>query len=238
MKNYKTVREYTEEYNSRPKNTMQRFLDAQNGNMGSVTVFEQATEELQRGKKVGHWMWYVFPQLRGLGRSETSDFFGLDNLADAKRFLENNVLYSRLYACFCTLLQLNISDPVSIFGHTDARKLSSCATLFAHTNPGWDKSVCDYARDILHKFFGGREDYKTKELMNHVNVAELAVRLRALIDPFDDFARAALEERFPQIHVPRSYIEPTQENLFAPEEVYIQKAMVLCKDNGVGYFRR
>ena len=242
MRTYKTVYEFTTEYYSRPENKMQRFIDKQNTSAGSTTIFQQAAEELRKGKKVSHWMWYVFPQLRGLGRSEASDFYGLDNLSDANRFLENNEtdseLCSRLITCFKILSDLDISDPISIFGSVDAKKLFSCATLFSHTFSDWDKTACDYARDILQKFFGGREDGTTIKLMNYVNINELAVRLRSLIDPFDDFSSADLSKRFPHIHVPTQYIEPSKENLFASEDFYIKKAIDLCNENNAGYFRR
>ena len=242
MKNYKTVYEFNNEYYSRPENKMQRFIDAQNTNAGTVTVFQQAAEELKKGCKVGHWMWFVFPQLRGLGGSSTSYFYGLDNLPDANRFLQNDEtnwdLCGRLIKYFRIILELEVSDPVSVFGRTDARKLFSCATLFSHTSSDFDKTACDLAREILQKYFDGKEDTRTLELMNYINVNELAVYLRSLIDPFDDFSRGNFSRRFPMIYVPRLFIEPTDENLLASEDFYINKAIGLCNENNIGYFRR
>jgi uncharacterized protein (DUF1810 family) len=242
MKNYKTVYEFTNEFYSRPENNMQRFIEAQNKEVGNSTIFQQAMDEMTKGQKVNHWMWFVFPQLRGLGKSYTSNFYGLDNLADANRFLHNDQtnmeLGIRIIKCFNILLSLETKDPVSVFGNIDARKLFSCATLFSHTHSDFKKTVCDCAREILQKFFNGQEDGRTLKLMNYVNINELAVRLRALIDPFDDFSGHSFQNAFPNICVPYQYIEPTKENLFATEEYYIKKAIDLCNKNSIGYFKR
>jgi uncharacterized protein (DUF1810 family) len=242
MRNYKTVSEFTNEFYSRAENKMQRFIDAQNGKAGNSTIFQQAANEMTKGQKVNHWMWFVFPQLRGLGKSYTSNFYGLDNLADANRFLYNDQtdreLCVRIIKCFNILLGLETKDPVSVFGNIDAHKLFSCATLFSHTHFDFNETACGCAHEILQKFFNGKEDAGTLKLMNYVNINELAVCLRALIDPFDDFSKHSLSERFPGIYISHQYIEPTEENLFAPEEYYIKKAIDLCDKNGIGYFQR
>jgi len=240
VEKYKTINAFNEEYFSKPENNMQRFLDAQNKVVGNSTVFQQAIEELAMGRKVNHWMWFIFPQLRGLGESYNSNFYGLDNLTDAGRFLDNDELRMRIIKCFNTILNLETNDPVSIFGSIDAQKLLSCATLFSYTYsdfPMYD-TASSCGRKVLQKFFNGQEDNITLKLMKCVNVNELAVYLRALIDPFADFASAELSRRFEDINVPNGYIEPTQENLFAPEEFYIEKAIDLCNKNNIGYFRR
>ena len=242
IKKYKTVYEFTNEYYARPENKMQRFIEAQQKEVGNSTVFQQVINEMTKSQKVNHWMWFIFPQLRGLGKSDISYFYGLDNLADANRFLQNDQtnreLCARIIKCFDILLSLETNDPISVFGNIDAHKLFSCATLFAHTYSDFEKTACDCAHEILQKYFNGREDSRTLKLMNYVNINELAVRLRALIDPFDDFSNQSLSERFPCISIPYQYIEPTEENLFAPEEYYIKKAIDLCNKNSIGFFQR
>jgi hypothetical protein len=136
--------------------------------------------------------------------------------------------------------QLEFTDPVKIFGHTDARKLFSSATLFLYSDTSYpfEETVSEISYKILQKYFSGREDNSTLKLMNCVNLNELAVYLRATIDPFDDFAIDRIRKRFPKIHLPYNYIEATEANLNASEEFYIQKAMDICHNNRIGYFRR
>jgi uncharacterized protein (DUF1810 family) len=106
--------------------SLERFLDAQaNG------VFERALGELQQGRKRSHWMWFILPQLRGLGHSETSRFYGLSGLAEAQAYLAHPVLGERLLAICSTLADWPHLGAEAVLGSVDAMKLRSCLTLFA-----------------------------------------------------------------------------------------------------------
>jgi len=129
------------------------FLLAQAG------VYEQVLSELSRGRKSSYWMWFTFPQLKGLGRSDTSRRYALDSVEDARRYLHHPVLGARLLQCCRLLLALPINDPVAIFGSIDAVKLRSSMTLFALASPDMD---C--FREILGRFFRGEPDPLTLEM--------------------------------------------------------------------------
>lgn len=135
---------------------LKRFLDAQERN------FEQAFVELKNGRKRNHWMWYIFPQLKGLGLSETSKFYGLDNLEEATQYHEHPILGKRLVVISKELLKLKETDPMAIFGQTDHLKLHSSMTLFALVS-GTKDSVF---RLVLEKFFGGKLDQQTLNLLS------------------------------------------------------------------------
>ena len=112
-----------------PPEGLDRFLDAQS------PVIDTAMAELARGRKESHWMWFVFPQLRGLGRSEMAHRYGLEDLAEARAYAAHPVLAPRLRAA-CELVLSHAGRPAaSILGTTDAAKLRSCATLFAAADP-------------------------------------------------------------------------------------------------------
>jgi len=132
---------------------LQRFVDAQRG------VIEPALAELRAGRKQSHWMWFVFPQLRGLGRSETSRHFGLDGLAEAQAYLDHPVLGPRLRAA-CEAVLAAPGDAVTILGPIDAMKLRSSATLFHRAAP--DDPLFPA---LLERFFGGSPDPATDELL-------------------------------------------------------------------------
>ena len=129
---------------------LSRFVDAQAG------VWPSAAAELRAGRKTGHWMWFVFPQLAGLGRSPTAQFYGLPGLAEARAYLADPVLGPRLVEAAGILAGLPGSDPVAVLGSIDALKLRSSMTLFAHADP--DQPVF---RAVLDKFYGGAGDEAT-----------------------------------------------------------------------------
>ena len=109
---------------------LQRFVDAQDGG-----AYEAALAELRAGRKRGHWIWFVLPQLRGLGRSEAAHRYGLTGLDEARAYLAHPVLGPRLRACCEALLALPSPDPVAVLGALDALKLHSSMTLFAAAAP-------------------------------------------------------------------------------------------------------
>ncbi len=116
-----------------------------------------ALREIRRGRKRSHWMWYIFHQLGGLGRSATAERYAISGLEEAKAFLADPCLGGNLRQICSALLELESSDPVEVFGgHTDAMKLRSSMTLFACAAEGED-----IFRRVLDKFFGGRMDGRT-----------------------------------------------------------------------------
>lgn len=130
-----------------------RFLEPQK------TAYPTALDEVRKGRKTSHWMWYIFPQLRGLGQSTPAWYYGLEDLPEAKVYLEHPVLGSRLREITRTLLELPETDPVAIFGWTDSMKLRSSMTLFALAGEE------ELFAKVLDKFFGGQKDYLTLELL-------------------------------------------------------------------------
>ncbi|GAB3997791.1 DUF1810 domain-containing protein [Nocardioides marmoraquaticus] len=108
---------------------LERFVLAQE------QAYDDALGELRRGRKTGHWMWFVLPQLRGLGRSPTAQHFGIVDLDEARAYLDHPVLGSRLRECCQALLDLDGADAESVLGPVDAMKLRSCVTLFARADP-------------------------------------------------------------------------------------------------------
>ena len=137
-----------------PAPSLQRFLDAQ------ATDYAQALAEVKAGRKRSHWMWYIFPQIRGLGFSETARFYGIQDLAEATAYLQHPVLGSRLVAICEALLTLPGSNATSIMGSPDDLKLRSSMTLFAAV-PG----AGPVFQQVLTKFFGGGPDSKTQLLL-------------------------------------------------------------------------
>ena len=132
---------------------LERFVRAQSG------AYDDALAELTSGRKRSHWMWFVFPQLRGLGHSETAHHFGISGLAEATAYLAHPVLGPRLRACTEALLDLPGSDAVPVLGHTDALKLRSSMTLFAVASgdPLFDA--------VLTKYYDGARDSGTTDLL-------------------------------------------------------------------------
>ncbi len=116
-----------------------------------------ALEEVRNGRKVSHWMWYIFPQLRGLGQSNTAWYYGIEDLAEAKAYLEHPVLGPRLREITQAALDLSETDPMKIFGWPDNMKFRSCMTLFAQI------SEDDLFARALERFFAGQEDSMTLE---------------------------------------------------------------------------
>lgn len=131
--------------------TLQRFVDAQAGG-----TYEQALAELRAGRKSSHWMWFVLPQVVGLGRSSTAQHYALAGLDEAREYLAHPVLGPRLRTCAEALAGLATTDPVAVMGPVDAVKLRSSMTLFARAAP--DEPV--FGR-VLDRFFGGEEDPAT-----------------------------------------------------------------------------
>lgn len=131
-----------------------RFLDAQEGAYGV------ALRELKAGRKRTHWIWFVFPQLRGLGRGATSWTFGITGLAEARAYLAHPVLGARLREATRAMLSHRDVDAAAILGELDALKFCSCMTLFSLAGPG--EPAFDVA---LQRFFAGERDLRTLDLL-------------------------------------------------------------------------
>ncbi len=129
---------------------LSRFVEAQDGTYG------QALAELRAGRKTGHWMWFVFPQVAGLGRSPTAQHYAISGLDEARAYLAHPVLGGRLVECAQALLDLPGSDAAAVLGPVDAMKLRSSMTLFARADPAQP-----VFRAVLERYFAGQEDEAT-----------------------------------------------------------------------------
>lgn len=141
---------------------LERFINAQDSPLLDGTAFGVALAEISRGRKLSHWMWYVFPQLKGLGESAASQYYGVRGAAEARAYLSNDLLRARLEIVCKALLRLNTSDPCEVFGYIDSLKLCSSMTLFEAASGVQAGSV--YAL-VLDKFFNGERDEATLSLL-------------------------------------------------------------------------
>ncbi|MBS7564852.1 DUF1810 domain-containing protein [Mucilaginibacter sp. Bleaf8] len=135
-------------------NQLDRFLKAQEQD------YATALAEIKSGRKRSHWMWYIFPQIQGLGFSETSRYYAIHDIAEAEAYLAHPVLGARLIEIAKALLSLSGNNATQIFGNPDDIKLRSSMTLFASV-PGADPVF----EAVLNKFFDGDKDPKTLQLI-------------------------------------------------------------------------
>ena len=135
------------------KNDLDRFLPPQE------IYYGQALTEIRNGRKESHYMWFIFPQLRGLGRSYYSDYYGISGLQEAEDYLLHPILGAHLIEVTTALLQLPDNDPYAIFGGIDTKKLCACMTLFEKAG---DNCVFNC---VLQKFFSGKRHAKTMALL-------------------------------------------------------------------------
>lgn len=133
---------------------LHRFLDAQEG------VYNTVLAELRAGQKSSHWIWFIFPQIAGLGRSGTAKQFAIASLDEAKAYLQHPVLGPRLKACTQLVLDVNGRSAEEIFGYPDYLKFRSCMTLFSTAAP--DNTLFNAA---LLKYFDGKPDTLTLDLL-------------------------------------------------------------------------
>jgi uncharacterized protein (DUF1810 family) len=136
-------------------NSLKRFTDAQENS------YAMAFSEIQQGRKQSHWMWFIFPQIAGLGFSETSRYYAIRDLQEATGFLNHPVLGSRLINISRELLKLKTNDAHRVFGSPDDLKLKSAMTLFSML-PEADPVF----QTVLEKFFNGEKDIKTLRLIS------------------------------------------------------------------------
>ena len=133
---------------------LDRFVKAQ------AYDYDAALREIRSGRKRSHWMWYIFPQMQGLGFSSTAQYYGIRDLEEAKAYMAHPVLGSRLTEISEALLGLDTCDPSAVMGYPDDLKLRSCMTLFEQAAP--EQPV--FGR-VLEKYYAGRRDSRTLELM-------------------------------------------------------------------------
>ena len=131
-----------------------RFLQAQEGS------YAQALAEMKRGRKESHWMWYIFPQLKGLGRSAMSEFYGISGMEEARAYLKDPVLGARLVEICNALLALEAKDILQVMGRPDDKKLKSSMTLFeaAAEDP-------EVFQRVLDKYYQGKRDGRTLRML-------------------------------------------------------------------------
>ena len=134
--------------------SLDRFVKAQD------EVYEQVLRELRAGRKETHWMWFVFPQIAGLGQSSMSRYYAISSLEEAKRYLQHPLLGRRLSECTEAVLCAKTDDPRDIFGSPDDRKFQSSLTLFLAADDM--KAVL---QEALDRFYGGKRDERTLALL-------------------------------------------------------------------------
>jgi uncharacterized protein (DUF1810 family) len=130
--------------------SLQRFVDAQD------PVYSRVSAELKSGRKQSHWMWFIFPQIAGLGHSPMAQRYAISSVAEAKAYLDHPILGPRLRECTRLVLAVEGRSAYEILGSPDDMKFRSCLTLFAHAAP--EEQMF---RDALEKYFDGEEDALT-----------------------------------------------------------------------------
>ena len=136
------------------EDSLQRFIEAQR------TTYQTALAEIENGRKETHWIWFIFPQVKGLGFSHTSKFYAIKTLEEADEYLHHEILGERLKKISEALLTLPSNDPVEVLGIPDNQKLQSCMTLFAALSPS--NSVF---HKVLNKYFQGEQDKRTLQII-------------------------------------------------------------------------
>lgn len=133
---------------------LKRFTDAQE------SIYNCALSELRSGLKRNHWMWYIFPQICGLGNSYNSRFYAITSIKEARQFLQHPILSKRLLECTEAVLAINGRSALDIFGYPDNMKLKSSMTLFASVT-----SPCSVFDRVLEKYFNGEQDKRTLQFI-------------------------------------------------------------------------
>ena len=149
LKNVSLPKSFVEALGGGVSYDLDRFITAQE------TVYAQALKEIREGQKRGHWIWYVFPQIKGLGHSYNSEFYGISSKEEAKAYLDHPVLGARLREITQALLDYNNKTADDILGYPDVLKVRSCMTLFDLISPN------DIFNDVLYKYYEGQRCDKT-----------------------------------------------------------------------------
>ena len=143
------------EYSRESEEGVGRFVKAH------ANMYPIALAEIKNGRKESHWIWYIFPQLRGLGSSYNSNYYGLKGISEARLYMANPVLRTHMIEIITELLRLPINDAIQIFGTLDAMKFRSSLTLFNIAFPD------DIFARALDKFFNGQQDQSTIALLSN-----------------------------------------------------------------------
>jgi len=133
---------------------LDRFLEAQR------ETYNNALREIREGSKQSHWMWFIFPQLKGLGFTDYNIFYGIENLKEASLYLNHPILGKRLEEITQAMLQIENKTALEILGRPDERKLKSCMTLF-----GLLPETAECFMQVLEKYYNGEQDEKTLQLV-------------------------------------------------------------------------
>lgn len=140
-----------------------RYYLARFKNAQDFGVYEKALQEVKNGRKMSHWMWFIFPQIVGFGHSHNTKFYAIKNADEAKAYLADEVLGARLREICEALMELPCTDPAQVFGTPDWMKLGSCMTLFDYVSPN------DIFDKVLGKFFSGSRDLKSLTIIRQQN---------------------------------------------------------------------
>lgn len=138
--------------------SVERFVQAQDGG-----VYEQALAEIRSGRKRSHWIWYIFPQARGLGNSDMATYYGIASSEELDAYVAHPILMSRLREISQALLELDETNPEHVMSWIDAKKLRSCMTLFG------DATGEPIFRQVLDRYYHGRADERTREIVTGWN---------------------------------------------------------------------
>ena len=144
------------------KYNLDRFIKAQKRD------YETALNEIRRGYKRSHWIWYIFPQIAGLGFSPTSQYYSIASIKEAEAYMENAYLRAHLIEISEALLTLDSRDPEQVMGHPDDLKLKSSMTLFAEA--ATEETVF---QAVLDKYFGGEKDQRTLDILTAMRGAKV-----------------------------------------------------------------
>ncbi|MCI7813273.1 MAG: DUF1810 domain-containing protein [Lachnospiraceae bacterium] len=126
--------------------------------------YETALSEIKQGRKKSHWMWYIFPQIAGLGKSSVAQYYAIADLKEAEEYLRDPILSQRLIEISSALLECDSCDAAEIFQWPDDMKLKSSMTLFSIAAPN-----CPVFNKVLEKFFGGQRDELTINILNRLS---------------------------------------------------------------------
>ena len=136
---------------------IERFVKEQKQN------YDITLSEIKSGRKRSHWMWYIFPQLKGLGMTSTADYYGINDIGEAREYLSNEYLANNLKTISNALLDLEESDPEVVLGYPDNLKLRSCMTLFYYASD--DEDMKAVYKAVIDKYYAGEFDYRTEEML-------------------------------------------------------------------------
>ena len=181
----------------RKDHSLERFIDAQE------QMYERALAEVKSGKKLTHWIWYIFPQLKGLGMSGNSHYYGIDDLEEARAYLKHPVLGTRLREITSVFLDSVGKNALDVFGYLDAMKVRSCMTLFNEVSDD------DLFRKVLDGYYSGLADEKTLAIIEKLDVKFLCGAIAGdIIGSVYEF-RSFKETTFPLFSDSSGYTDDT-----------------------------